>query len=102
MKESFVGWFSGLALCLFASATYSSAADCVPAPAGLIGWWRAESNALDSAGTNDGTIPFGMVYTNGEVGQAFSFNASGKRVSIPDSDDFKLRSEERRVGKEGR
>src|SRR5437667_8293084 len=25
---------------------------CTPAPANLVSWWRAESNALDSAGTN--------------------------------------------------
>jgi hypothetical protein len=26
----------------------------VPTPAGLVGWWRAENNAQDSAGANHG------------------------------------------------
>src|SRR6266568_270117 len=90
MNGSLFRWLNALTLVLFASIIYSSAAKCVPAPAGLVSWWRAEGNALDSAGTNNGTTPFGIAYTSGEVGQAFSFNASGTRVSIPDNDTFKL------------
>jgi hypothetical protein len=65
---------------------------CEPAPAGLVAWWRAEGNAKDSAGLHNGTTPFGIAYAPGRVGQAFSFNGTSSRVSIPDSPDFQLNS----------
>src|SRR5207249_415259 len=30
--------------------------NCVPPPSGLVSWWRAEGNALDSADANHGTL----------------------------------------------
>ena len=62
---------------------------------GLIGWWRADGNPNDSAGTHNGTTPYGMTYMPGIIGQAFSytfFNNDHTRVTIPDSADFKLTS----------
>ena len=34
-----------------------SIGSCIRPAAGLIGWWRAETNANDSAGTNNATTP---------------------------------------------
>ena len=51
----------------------------IPAPSGLVAWWRAEGNANDSAGTNNGTAS-NITYTNGEVGQAFHCTASTIRI----------------------
>ena len=82
MKKSIVT----LLVCLLASATF---AQSIPQN-GLVGWWRAEGNAQDSAGRHDGTLPFGMNYAPGKIGQAFDFDGSRRRVSIPDSPDFKL------------
>jgi hypothetical protein len=53
---------------------------CDPTPSGIVAWWQAEGNALDSAGTNNGTLVGGVTYTNGEVGQAFNFNGSDNLV----------------------
>src|SRR5206468_11845301 len=47
--------------------------ECVPAGAGLVGWWKGEGNGNDATGANNGTLA-GVSFTNGEVGQAFSFN----------------------------
>jgi hypothetical protein len=47
-------------------------------------WWRAETNANDSVGNNNGTLINGT-YASGEVGEAFSFSGSNSYVSIPDS-----------------
>jgi hypothetical protein len=58
--------------------------ECVPPPAGLVGWWRGEGDATDSAGANEGTIQGAVSFGPGMVGQAFSFNGSGT-VSVPDS-----------------
>ncbi|MDB6059238.1 MAG: cell wall/surface repeat protein [Verrucomicrobiales bacterium] len=45
--------------------------------AGLVNWWRGENNALDSIGTNNGTISGGTTYAAGEVGQTFQLSGSG-------------------------
>ena len=55
------------------------------APADIISWWRAESNALDSIGTNNGALTNGASYTVGEVGQSFLLNGTSGYVVIPDS-----------------
>lgn len=62
-----------------------SAASCVSAPSGLVAWWRAEGNANDSVGTNNGTAVGGVVYTNGEVGQAFRLDGTSGYVHVPAS-----------------
>lgn len=51
-------------------------ANCTFAPLGLIAWWRAEGNALDTVGNHPGTPTGGVAFAPGHVGQAFSFNAS--------------------------
>jgi hypothetical protein len=55
---------------------------CTPPPSGLVGWWKAEGNGLDSAGTNDGTLLGGLGFTNGEVGQAFNFTDTTQGVHV--------------------
>jgi hypothetical protein len=53
-----------------------------PPPSDASDWWRAEGNALDSAGTNNGIIEGGVTYIGGRVGQAFSFNGTDADVSV--------------------
>ena len=59
--------------------------DRVPAPAGLVGWWKAEGNAQDSAGTNHGVLRNGAAFSAGKVGQAFSFDGNDDFIEIPDA-----------------
>jgi subtilase family serine protease len=47
---------------------------CDPVPSGIVAWWQAEDNALDSVGGNNGTLMNGTGFTNGEVGMAFNLN----------------------------
>lgn len=82
MKKSIVT----LLACLLASAI---CAQSIPQN-DLVGWWRAEGNPQDSAGRHDGILPFGMNYAPGKIGQAFDFDGSRRRVSIPDGPDFQL------------
>jgi hypothetical protein len=58
---------------------------CTPAPSGLGGWWPGEGNANDVVGNNNGTLVNGVTFTDGTVGQAFSFNGTSSYVSISDS-----------------
>jgi hypothetical protein len=52
----------------------------------LIAWWKGENNALDSAGTNNGTLTGAATFGTGEVGQGFVFdgnNGSGVALGNP-------------------
>ena len=67
---------------------------CIPAPAGLVSWWRAELSMIDAWGDNDG-IPgystYGVPYTSGRVGSAFSFNGNASYyVRVPDAPSLRL------------
>ena len=53
---------------------------------GMVAWWKAEGNANDSVGINNGTSINGSGYTAGMVGQGFSFNGNSQYVSVPHSD----------------
>src|SRR2546421_5520330 len=64
---------------------------CTPAPDGMVSWWRAEGDFIDTAdnnhGTENGTVPF----ASGEVGQAFSFNGDpANYVSVPPNTNLDL------------
>jgi hypothetical protein len=55
---------------------------CVPAPPGLVSLWRAEENAIDRVGGNDGTLLGGAGYTEGKVGHAFSIAGDTSAVTV--------------------
>jgi hypothetical protein len=57
---------------------------CVSPPSGLVGWWRGEGDATDSAGSNNGTIHGGVTFAAGMVGPAFSLNGVDGWIEIPD------------------
>jgi hypothetical protein len=60
-----------------------------PLPAGLISWWRAEGNALDSIGTNHGVLTNGATFATGQVGQTFAFDGADDYGLVPDSASLK-------------
>ena len=53
-------------------------------PSGLIAWWQAEGNLLDSAGGHHGGGASFPVYAPGRHGQAFHFDGVSQSVVIPD------------------
>lgn len=58
-------------------------------PAGLISWYKADGNAKDSVGHNNGTTHGGVTYAAGDPGEAFSFNGSTGYVSVGDPIDLR-------------
>lgn len=48
----------------------------------LVGWWRGEDNALDSAGTIHGTLNGDTSFDDGEFGDGFHFNGNRDFVSL--------------------
>jgi uncharacterized GH25 family protein len=63
--------------------TINVSAGCITPPSGLSSWWKAEGNANDSEGLNNGTLN-GVTFAPGVVGQGFKFSGSSF-VSVPDS-----------------
>lgn len=70
----------------------TAGADCVPAPAGIVAWWRAEDDATDAAGDNDGTPTGGAGFAAGFVGRAFTFSGDAQHVEVPNGPALQLRS----------
>jgi hypothetical protein len=48
----------------------------------LLDHWAGQSNALDSAGPNNGTLYGNVTYTNGVSGYAFDFDGNGSYISF--------------------
>src|SRR6185436_700517 len=55
---------------------------CAPPPTGIVAWWRGDTNALDSAGTNYGVLHNGVTFSAGKVTSAFSFDGIDDWVEI--------------------
>ncbi|MDR3413534.1 MAG: immunoglobulin domain-containing protein, partial [Formivibrio sp.] len=70
----------------------SAGSACDPVPSGIVAWWQAENNALDSVGTNNGVPIGGITYTSGKVGQAFSLDGSSTYISVPVSPSLNIGS----------
>ena len=62
------------------------------APSGLVGWWRAEWDANDALGTNNGTLVGGVTFAPGKVGQAFNIDGTSGYISVPPSPSLSLGS----------
>ncbi len=56
---------------------------CILPPLGLISWWMADGDAVDIAGSNNGTLQGGAGYGAGKAGQAFNFDGSDEFLTIP-------------------
>jgi len=52
-------------------------------PSGIVSWYKAEGNADDAVGNNNGTV-YSARYGPGKVGQAFQFDGAGF-VRVPDA-----------------
>ena len=64
-------------------------AQCIPPPSGLVGWWPGNGNANDaSGGGSNGILMNGTGFTNGIVGQAFSFDGVQNFIEVPSSPVF--------------
>ncbi len=50
--------------------------------AGMVAWWKAENNANDSVGGNNGTLMNGAAFSAGEVGNAFNFDGVNDFVLV--------------------
>lgn len=63
-----------LSLACLTAATAGSDPACAPPPSGALAWYPAEGHADDLAGFHNGHAANGAAYTDGFVGQAFTFD----------------------------
>ena len=61
--------------------------NCVPPPAGLVSWWRAENDAIDGWGDNKG-VNSALAYGAGKVGRAFV----SPTIAVPDAASLRVTS----------
>ena len=67
------------------SSVATLALTCDASPSGLVAWWQAESNALDSVGSNNGVLTNGVTFVPGKVGLAFNMDGTNGFVQVPNS-----------------
>ena len=65
--------FNFIGLLLAITLPDMASASCYVPPPGIVGWWKGDGSAVDLVAGNNGTMVNGL-YTNGIVGQAFSFD----------------------------
>jgi concanavalin A-like lectin/glucanase superfamily protein/Ig-like domain-containing protein len=76
------GFFLIAAPCLFA-------ANCIPAPPGLVGWWPGDGNARDVIGTNHGILQGGATASVPAVcGSGFGLDGTNGFVQIPNAPEL--------------
>ncbi|MBI5387747.1 MAG: hypothetical protein HZA90_24055 [Verrucomicrobia bacterium] len=63
---------------------------CVPPPGDLFHWWPGEGDARDIVRTNHGAILGTLVFADGRVGQAFTFDSNDDRVTVPHHTNFNI------------
>lgn len=90
--RQFLSLITLLLVSLFALHGLPVRAQCVPSPPGLVSLWRAEGNANDSYGYNNGTLYNGVTFAPGKVGQAFDFDGQSARISVEDDASLKITS----------
>src|SRR5581483_2177383 len=76
---------TALAIHFFQTVVSARAASCVAPPSGLVGWWKGEAGAQDSAGANHGSLVGGASIAPGKVGNGFLFDGSTGYVLVPHS-----------------
>ena len=91
-RKATLAWLLGLccAAGLLAPGIAFSQGTCTHAPAGLVGWWKAENNAGDTLGNHNGSLQGGLGFGSGQVGQAFNFTAPGQEVRVPASSSINV------------
>jgi len=57
-------------------------------PPGLVALWSGNGNGNDSVGGHNATVPSGITYAPGKIGQGFNFDGQENRIIVPDAPDL--------------
>jgi DNA-binding beta-propeller fold protein YncE len=66
----------------FSACAFMAAPPPAAVSNGLVSWWRADGNTLDSRGTNHGTLTNGATFASGISGQAFQLDGVNDYVDV--------------------
>ncbi len=66
----------GILATILLTVASGSTQTCVPTPSGLAAWWPGEGIANDVISGSNGVVYAGTTYSNGIVGQCFSFDGA--------------------------
>ena len=83
MKARKTFFFVAVLVVLFGAA--SARADLTD---GLVAHWKLDGDANDSAGSNDGTLVNGPIWTTGQIGDALDFDGVDDYVDVGDQDSL--------------
>lgn len=91
MRTSIHSFASAAALFVLVLGVYGRAEGqtCVPAPAGLVGWWPGNGNANDAVAGNNGQLAGDATFASAVVSQGFKLDGFGDYIQIPDSQALK-------------
>src|SRR4051812_4127889 len=78
-----LGWAMARIVCLLTAAVLLLAPPVASAST-LLHWWKADGDAADLVGANNGTLAGNSAFVTGRDGQAFSFDGDDDYVTIPD------------------
>jgi hypothetical protein len=91
--KRFVNICKWLAVSLFVASittglSNAQSTNCTPQPTGLVSWWKAEGNGVDSISGNTAygaLLPDGVTFAPGKVGQAFQLDNTNAYLVVPAS-----------------
>lgn len=70
-------------------AQIRQASKSAASPPGLVSWYKANGNAKDSKGHNNGAIHGGVTFSAGDPGRASNLNGSTDYISVGDPADLR-------------
>jgi hypothetical protein len=79
-----------LAAVIVITACDASGQPCTGTPAGIVGWWRGESNFVDEISGASGTPVGNATFGPGEVGNGFIFDGHGDEVLVGNPSALRL------------
>src|SRR5512140_1207037 len=89
-------FLANVAVCALVAAAitraYAQDTNCVPPPAGLVGWWTGDGTANDLATYNHGATNGGVSFQPGKVNLAFHLDGASGYILVPDSPNLELLS----------
>src|SRR5574337_1101642 len=82
---------AGLFLWAVVAFTASSQV-CLPPPAGLVAWWRAEGDGKDEIGNHDAALQNGANFDAAKVGLGFQLDGVDDRIVVADAPSLNVGS----------
>src|SRR5688572_7002138 len=71
-----------LSLALLGVGSSAMAAECIEAPAGLVGWWTGDNHTRDISSSQNHGFPSAVGFSAGKVNAALDFNGTTSALTV--------------------